>query len=76
MPFAVKMKQMSLAEIKEAVEALSPADLAELAQFIRQRENLTWDRQIDADFSEQGRLRPVLEEVRENLRAGRLQDLP
>ena len=67
---------MSLAEIKEAVETLSPADLAELAQFIRQRENLTWDRQIDADFSEQGRLRPVLEEVRENLRAGRLQDLP
>ena len=70
------MRQMSLAEIKEAVETLSPADLAELAQFIRQRENLTWDRQIDADFSEQGRLRPVLEEVRENLRAGRLQDLP
>jgi hypothetical protein len=69
MPFAVKMKQMSLAEIKEAVEALSPADLAELAQFIRQRENLAWDRQIDGDFAEQGRLRPVLEEVRENLRS-------
>jgi len=67
---------MSLAEIKEAVEGLSPADLAELAQFIRQRENLAWDRQIDAVFAEQGRLRPVLEEVRENLRAGRLQDLP
>jgi hypothetical protein len=29
------MKQMSLAEIKQAVEALSPGDLAELAQFIR-----------------------------------------
>ncbi len=69
MPFAVKMKQMSLAEIKEAVEALSPADLAELAQFIRQRENLAWDRQIDGDFAEQGRLRPVIEEVRENLRS-------
>jgi len=76
MAFAVKMRQMSLAAIKEAVEGLSPADLAELAQFIRQRENLAWDRQIDADFAEQGRLRPVLEEVRENLRAGRLQDLP
>ncbi|HEX9274242.1 MAG TPA: hypothetical protein VGA01_18750 [Candidatus Binatia bacterium] len=63
------MKQMSLAEIKEAVEALSPADLAELAQFIRQRENLAWDRQIDGDFAEQGRLRPVIEEVRENLRS-------
>jgi hypothetical protein len=63
------MRQMSLAEIKQAVEALSPGDLAELAQFIRQRENLTWDRQIDADFAEQGRLRPVLEEVRENIRS-------
>ena len=70
------MRQMSLAEIKEAVEALSPADLAELAQFIRQRENLAWDHQIDADFAEEGRLRPVLEEVRENIRAGKLQDLP
>ena len=63
------MKQMSLAEIKQAVEALSPGDLAELAQFIRQRENLAWDSQIDADFAEQGRLRPVLEEVRENIRS-------
>jgi len=67
---------MSLAELKEAVAALSPADLAELASFIRQRENSEWDRQIDADFAEGGRLRPVLEEVRENLRAGRLEDLP
>jgi hypothetical protein len=67
---------MSLAELKEAVAALSPADLAELASFIRQRENSEWDRQIDADFAEEGRLRPVLEEVRENLRAGRLEDLP
>jgi len=67
---------MSLAELKEAVAALSPADLAELASFIRQRENSEWDRQIDADFAEGGRLRPVLEEVRGNLRAGRLEDLP
>lgn len=67
---------MSLAEIKDAVKTLSPADLAELASFIGQRENVEWDRQIDADFAEGGRLRPVLEEVRENLRAGRLKDLP
>ena len=76
MPFAIKTRQMRLAELKEAVAALSPADLAELASFIRQRENSEWDRQIDADFAEGGRLRPVLEEVRENLRAGRLEDLP
>lgn len=67
---------MSLAEIKDAVEALSPRELAKLVVFIHERENAAWDQQIDADFAEDGRLRPVLEEVRENIRAGRLEKLP
>jgi hypothetical protein len=67
---------VSLAEIKDAVETLSPGELAELASFIRERENAAWDQQIDADFAEDGRLRPVLEEVRKNIRAGRLEELP
>jgi hypothetical protein len=65
-----------LAEIKEAVDTLSPGELAELASFLRQRENAAWDRQIDADFAEGGRLRPLLDEVREDIQAGRLDDLP
>ena len=67
---------MSLTEIKDAVETLSPRELAELASFIREREDAAWDRQIDEDFAENGRLRPVLEEVRKNVRAGRLEELP
>lgn len=67
---------VSLAEIKNAVEALSPAELAELATFVRQREDAAWDQQIDADFAEGGRLAPVVNEVREDIRAGRLTDLP
>ncbi len=67
---------MSLTEIKDAVETLSPRELAELASFIRDRENAAWDRQIDADFAEDGRLRPILEEVRNNIRDGRLERLP
>jgi hypothetical protein len=67
---------VSLAEIKDAVDALSPGELAELASFIRERENAAWDRQIDADFDVGGRLRPVLDEVREDIRAGRVEDLP
>jgi hypothetical protein len=67
---------VSLAEIKDAVDTLSSGELAELASFIRQRENAAWDRQIDADFAEGGRLRPLLDEVREDIRAGRLDDLP
>ena len=67
---------MSLAEIKTAVDALSADELTELATFIRERDNAAWDRQIDSDFSDSGQLRSVAEEVREDIRAGRLQDLP
>ena len=67
---------MSLAEIKSAVDALSSEELAELAAFIRERDNAAWDRQIDADFAEGGRLREVADEVRADARAGNLRDLP
>ena len=67
---------MSLAEIKHAVSALSPDELAELGAFLRERENRAWDQQIDADFSDGGRLNSVAEEVRNDIRAGRLEDLP
>jgi hypothetical protein len=67
---------VSLTEIKDAVETLSPRELAELASFIREREDAAWDRQIDEDFAENGRLRPVLEEVRKNIQTGRLEELP
>jgi hypothetical protein len=67
---------VSLTDIKNAVEALSPNALADLAAFIRERENASWDRQIDEDFGDGGRLRPILEEVGENIRDGRLEELP
>jgi len=67
---------VSLVEIKTAVDALSADEFAELAAFIRERENGAWDRQIDADFAAGGRLAAVAEEVRADIRAGRLQDLP
>ena len=60
---------MSLSEIEKAVEALSSEELTKLASFIRERENA-------ADFAEDGRLRPVLDEVREDIRADRLDELP
>ena len=67
---------MSLTEIKSAVDALSAVELADLATFIRERDNAAWDRQIDADFAEGGRLSEVAQEVRSDIRADRLQDLP
>ena len=67
---------MSLSEIKNAVDALTPEELAELAAFIRARDDAAWDKQIDADFAEGGRLREIADEVRADTRAGKLQDLP
>ena len=67
---------MKLAELKSAVDLLAPEELAELAAFVRERDEAVWDRQIDVDFAEDGRLRAVLEEVRADLRAGRMEDLP
>lgn len=67
---------VSLAEIKTAVDALPADELAELAAFVRERENRAWDQQIDADFAVGGRLSAIAEEARADIRAGRLQDLP
>ena len=67
---------MSLTELKTAVSLLPPPELSELAVFVREREDAVWDRQIDADFADDGRLRAVLEEVRADLRAGRMEELP
>jgi len=67
---------MSLTEIKNAVSELSPEEVAELAAFMREHESKVWDHQIDADFGEDGRLRRVLDEVRTDLRDGRVGELP
>jgi hypothetical protein len=53
-----------------------PRELAELAAFIRTRDNAAWDRQIDEDFAKTGRLRRVMKEVRDDARADRLEELP
>ena len=67
---------MSLAELKQAVHELSAHDLAELASFIREEDAKAWDDQIDKDFAEGGKLRPVLDEVRDDIRSGKVGDLP
>ena len=74
--FSGRIHSVSLSEIKDAVDTLSPEELAELATFIRTRDDAAWDKQIDEDFEEGGRLRKVADEVRADTRAGKLQDLP
>ena len=67
---------MSVVDLKREVDALPSGELAELSAYIAKRESAEWDAQIDLDFSEGGRLCDVLAEVRDDMRAGRLQDLP
>ena len=67
---------MSLAEIKSAVSELTPQDLAELAAFIREQDNLAWDREIEADFSPRGKHHGVLAEVDAQIDAGDFKPLP
>jgi hypothetical protein len=67
---------MSVAEIKKAVKALSAEELAEVSAFIAACDAEGWDRQIDADFAPEGRLSAVVDEVRADIRANRLDELP
>ena len=68
--------EMSVGEIKEAVDKLTPVELAEVSAFIAQKEAKDWDAKIDADFAPGGGLAAVLEEVKADYKAGRTRDLP
>jgi hypothetical protein len=54
---------VSLAEIEEAVDKLSPEELAKLAAHIARRDNLAWDKEIKEDFSPGGKHEKILEKI-------------
>ena len=54
---------MSLAEIEEAVDKLSPDELAKLAAHIARRDKVAWDKEIETDFSPGGKHEKALEKV-------------
>ena len=66
---------MSLAEIKSAVDKLSPKELAELAAFIRDRDHAAWDQEIEQDAAA-GRLDFLFDEAAKERAAGTLRDWP
>jgi len=61
---------VSLAEIKTAVKELSPGELAELAAFIQDQDNLAWDSEIEKDFSPGGKHHGILAEIDAAIDAG------
>ena len=54
---------MSLAEIEKAVDALSPEELAKLAEYIARHDKLAWDEEIERDFSPGGKHAASLEMI-------------
>jgi hypothetical protein len=67
---------MSLAEIKEAVTELTPKELAELASFIQTQENIAWDREIEEDFSPDGKHYEVLAKIDATVAQGDWPEFP
>ncbi len=65
---------MSLTDLKTAVDQLPPAELAELAAFVREREAAVWDRQIETD-SKAGKFDTLRTKVRADYEAGKCEDL-
>jgi len=62
-------------EIKDAIERLSFEQRAELAAWLHGWKDDEWDRQMKRDVAS-GKFDNVLREVDDDIRAGRLRDMP
>ena len=68
---------MSLTEIEEAVRRLNREELAKLAAYMAQQQNkLSWDGQLDEDFSPGGKHASALEKIDAEIDAGNFRPLP
>ena len=66
---------MSAAEIIDQVQKLPPAQVFELARWLREYEAELWDQQIEADIRS-GKLDKLGQEALEELRAGKTRPFP
>jgi hypothetical protein len=66
---------VSLAEIKSAIEQLSFEERAQLAAWLHGWKDDEWDEQMKRDIAA-GNLDNVLREVEDDIKAGRLKDMP
>jgi hypothetical protein len=71
----VKIDIVSLAEIKKAIEQLSLEERAQLAAWLHGWKDDEWDEQMKRDIAA-GNLDNVLREVEDDIKAGRLKDMP
>ncbi|MEW6113593.1 MAG: hypothetical protein AB1664_15790 [Thermodesulfobacteriota bacterium] len=67
---------MTVAELKEAIEQLNVEERAQLEALLHPYSPDDWDKQMEADFSSTGDLAWLVDEVDEDIKAGKLQDMP
>jgi hypothetical protein len=67
---------VSLGEIEQALDKLSPEDLAKLAAHIACRDNLAWDKEIEEDFAPEGKHHEALKKIDAEIDAGNFKPLP
>jgi len=67
---------MTVAELKEAIEQLNVEERARLEALLHPYSPDEWDKQMEADFSCAGDLAWLVDEVDEDIKAGKLQDMP
>ncbi len=66
----------TVAEIKDAIEKLSPQERCELEAFLHPHEDDDWDRQMAADAEPGGKLHNLMQQAEAEARAGKLRDFP
>ena len=66
----------TVAEIKAAIDQLSPQERCELEALLRPFLDDEWDRQMAADSEPGGVLHDLMSQSRENAQAGKLLDFP
>ena len=66
----------TVAEIKRAIEKLSPQERCELEALLHPWPDDDWDRQMQADAEPGGKLHRLMEASEKEAKAGKLVDLP
>jgi hypothetical protein len=67
---------VSLTEIEEAVRRLNREELAKLAAYIAKQDKLSWDEQLEEDFSPGGKHASALEKIDAEIDTGNFRPLP
>jgi len=67
---------MSVTEIEEAVKNLNREELAKLAAYIARQDKLSWDEELEEDFSPGGKHAAALKRIDEEIDAGNFRPLP